>query len=135
MRPPLIIVALCSALLLSACSESGVSGVNSLLNARDASINNRDITTYSELIADDYLGRQRGKAEIVQDMQKMFDQFSQIEMESFGRDIYIVDDTHARAAQSYRMKVSMDGSKREMLQREELSLTHTDSGWKISSGL
>jgi len=112
-----------------------VSGVNTLLNTRDACINNRNITTYSELIADDYQGRQLGKADIIKEMQQMFDQFTQIEMKSFGRDIYIVDGTHARAAQSYRMKVSMDGSSREMLQREELSLTHTDSGWKINSGL
>ena len=135
MRQTQVIVALCAAVLLSACSESGVSGVNTLLNTRDASINNRDITTYSELIADDYQGRQLGKADIIKEMQLMFDQFTRIEMESFGRDVYMVDDTHARAAQSYRMKVSMDGSKREMLQREELSLIHTDSGWKISSGL
>jgi len=56
-------------------------------------------------------------------------------MESFGRDIFVADATHARAAQSYRLKVLMDGSWREMLQREELSLTRSDKGWKISSGL
>jgi len=135
MRQIHVTIALCAALLLSACSESGVSGVNTLLNARDASINNRDITAYSELIADDYQGRQLGKADIIKHMQQMFDQFTRIEMESFGRDIFIQDDTHARAAQSYRMKVLMDGSWREMLQREELSLVRSESGWKISSGL
>ena len=127
--------AVCSVLLLSACSESAVSGVNSLLDARNAAINNRDISAYSQLISDDYQGRQLNKADIVNQMQLLFKQFSAIQMESFGRDIFVKDDDHARAAQSYRMKVMMDGRWREMLQREVLSLTRSESGWKISSGL
>ena len=128
-------VAVCAVLLLTACSESAVSGVNSLLDARDAAINNRDISAYTQLISDDYQGRQQNKADIVNQMQLLFKQFSKIKMESFGRDIYVTDDDHARAAQSYRMKVLMDGRWREMLQREVLSLTRSESGWKISNGL
>ncbi|OIO69145.1 MAG: hypothetical protein COW19_01525 [Zetaproteobacteria bacterium CG12_big_fil_rev_8_21_14_0_65_55_1124] len=135
MRQIHVTVALCATLLLSACSEVAVSGVNSLLDARDATISNRDIIGYSELIADDYQGRKLGKVDIIKHMQQMFDQFTQLKMESFDREIFIADDTHAQAAQSYRMKVLMDGTWREMLQREELSLTRSDSGWKISSGL
>jgi len=127
--------ALCAALLLSACSESAVSGANSLLDARDAAINNRDISAYAQLISDDYQGRQLNKADIINQMQLLFKQFSAIKMQSFGRDVYITDDDHARATQSYRMKVMMDGRWREMLQREVLSLTRSESGWKISNGL
>jgi len=128
-------VTICAAMLLSACSESAVSGANSLLDARDAAINNRDISAYAQLISDDYQGRQQKKADIVNQMQQLFKQFSKIKMESFGRDIFVEDDDHARAAQSYRMKVLMDGRWREMLQREVLSLTRSESGWQISSGL
>lgn len=128
-------MALCAALLFTACGESPLSGVNKLLDARDAAISERDIAAYDALIADDYHGRNQGKAEIVDHMQQLFKQFNQLKMQSFGRDIYITDDNHARAAQSYRLKVLMDGSWREMLQREELNLTRTDEGWKISSGL
>jgi len=126
---------LTAVLLLSACSESAVSDIHSLLNARDAAISERNIASYSELLADDYQGRNLNKADVTKHMQQIFSQFSNIKMESFGRDIFIADDNHARAAQSYRMKVLMDGSWREMLQREELSLTRSESGWKISSGL
>lgn len=129
------VAAVCAVLLLSACSQSAVSGVNSLLNARDTAINDRDISAYSQLISEDYQGRQKNKTNIVEDMQLMFKQFSTIKMQSFGRDIFVKDDDHARAAQSYRMKVMMDGRWREMLQREVLSLTRSESGWKISSGL
>jgi len=132
---PIRAAAVCAALLLSACSESAVSGVNSLLDARDTAINKRDISAYSQLISDDYQGRQLNKADIVNQMQLLFTQFSKIKMQSFGRDVYVTDDDHARAAQSYRMKVMMDGRWREMLQREVLSLTRSEAGWKISSGL
>ena len=68
-------------------------------------------------------------------MKKLFGEFSQLQMHSFGRDIYIADANHAQASQSYRLKVLMDGTWREMLQREELTLVRKDKGWKIESGL
>jgi len=131
-----LVVALSAVLLLlDSCSESAVNGVNNLLDARDLAISERNITAYEELIANDYDAHQKSKADIVKHMQQMFAQFSQLKMESFSRDVYIADDTHARAAQSYRMRVLMNGTWREMLQREELSLIRNDSGWKINDGL
>lgn len=128
-------LALCATLLLPACGDSPLSGVNTLLDARDRAISERNIAGYASLIAEDYHGRQQSKSDIVEQMRRLFEQFSQLKMESFGRDIYIADDKHARAAQSYRLNVLMDGSWREMLQREELSLVRSDSGWKIAAGL
>ncbi|MDQ6987634.1 MAG: hypothetical protein Q9M25_07525 [Mariprofundaceae bacterium] len=127
--------ALSALLLLSACSQSAVSDVNSVLNARDHAISERNITAYAAQINDTYHDRGKNKADIVAYMQKLFEQFSDLKMHSFGRDIFIADENNARAAQSYRLKVLMDGSWRDMLQREELSLTRTDTGWKISAGL
>jgi len=121
--------------LLPACGDSSLASVNRLLDARDAAISERNITNYASLIAENYHGRQQSKSVMVVQMNRLFEQFNQLKMESFGRDIYIADDSHARAAQSYRLKVLMDGNWREMLQREELSLIRTDSGWQISSGL
>lgn len=122
-------------MLLSACGISAVSGVNKLLDARDAAISQRDIKAYAALIADDYHGNRQSKADIVGQMRKLFNQFNQLEMKSFDRDISITDDRHARAMQSYHLKVMMDGKWREMVQREELSLSRGPSGWQISSGL
>jgi len=130
-----ITMALCAALVLAACGASPTSSINRLLDARDTAISKRDIAAYAGLIADDYHAHQQDKAEIVSRMKQLFTQFRQLKMESFGRDIFVIDDTHARATQSYRLKVLMDASWREMLQREELSLTRSDKGWKISGGL
>ncbi len=109
--------------------------MNRVLNARDQAISERNITAYAAQISDAYHDRGKNKAAIVAHMQKLFEQFRDMKMHSFGRDVFIADEHHARAAQSYRLKVRMDGSWREMLQREELSLTRTNDGWKISAGL
>jgi len=122
-------------LLLGACGESAVSGVNHLLTARDMAISERNLTAYADLIADDYQDSGKNKTMLLEQMQNLFKQFSGLKMESFGRDVFVLDDAHAKAAQSYRLKVLMDGSWREMLQREELSLIYSDTGWKISAGL
>jgi len=126
---------ICIAALLPACADSSLSSINSMLDARDDAICERNIAAYASVVAEDYHGRQQGKSEIVDSMHQLFEQFNQLKMESFGRDIYIADDSHARAAQSYRLKVLMDGSWREMLQREELTLIRNQSGWQIKSGL
>lgn len=122
-------------MLLAACSPSPQTAINRVLDARDAAISERNIAAYSALIADDYHAGNQSKADIVRHMQALFKQFNQLKMQSFGRDVFIIDDDHAQAAQSYHLKVLMDGSWREMLQREELTLTRSDDGWKISSGL
>ncbi|MDX8391943.1 MAG: hypothetical protein R8K53_05170 [Mariprofundaceae bacterium] len=106
-----------------------------MLNARDHAVNERNIKAYAMQISDAYSDRGQNKAAMVAHMQKLFNQFQEMKMESFGRDVFIADNDNARAAQSYRLKVLMDGNWREMLQREELSLTRTESGWKISAGL
>jgi activator of HSP90 ATPase len=121
--------------LLSTCGISAASSVNKLLDARDAAISQRDITAYATLIADDYHGNRQSKSDMIKQMRQLFAQFSQLQMKSFDRDISIIDSNHAEATQSYRLKVMMDGKWREMLQREELSLTRGASGWQISSGL
>jgi len=126
---------LCISLLLGACGESAVSGVNHLLTARDIAISERNLTAYADLIAEDYQDSGKNKTMLVEQMQNLFKQFRGLKMESFGRDVFVLDDAHAKAAQSYRLKVLMDGSWREMLQREELSLIYSDTGWKISAGL
>jgi len=127
--------ALSALLLLNACSQSAVSDVNNVLNARDQAICERNIAAYAAQISDTYHDRGKNKADMVAHMQKLFEQFRDLKMQSFGRDVFIADDNNARAAQSYHLKVQMDGRWRDMLQREELSLTRTDTGWKISAGL
>ncbi len=122
-------------LLLSTCGVSAVSGINTLLDARDAAISQKNISAYAALIADDYHGGRQSKADIVQQMRQLFAQFKQIRMHSFDRVISVIDNRHAQAIQSYKLKVMADGKWREMLQREELLLTRGPSGWQISSGL
>jgi len=73
--------------------------------------------------------------DIVARMIHLFDQFDALEMHSFNRKVYLVDDTHADCAQSYRLRVRAGDRWREMVQREELSLERTPAGWKISAGL
>jgi len=122
-------------LLLAACSGADKASINSVLDARDAAIMARDIGAYSGLLLPDYMDHGRGKVDIVARMIHLFDRFNALEMHSFSRDIHLVDDTHADCAQSYRLKVRSDGHWREMVQREELSLQRTPTGWKISAGL
>jgi len=121
--------------LTSSCSQSAVSDVNRVLDARNLAISHRDISAYSMLIADDYQSNGKTKAEMIAQTKALFTQFNELKMNSFGRDVFIADENNARAAQSYRLKVRMDGNWREILRREELSLIRTDSGWKISAGL
>lgn len=128
------VVALAMVLLLASCSSAS-SAVGKVLDARDAAISHRDITAYAKLIADDYKEGRQTKANVVDNMKKLFGEFSQVHMHSFGRDIYVTDSKHAQASQSYRLKVLMDGTWREMLQREELTLVRNDKGWQIESGL
>lgn len=131
----LVALGLIAALWFVGSHSLAVSGVNKLLDARDAAISHRDIKAYAALIADDYHGNRQGKADIVAQMRQLFAQFNQLKMKSFDRNISIIDSNHAQAMQSYQLKVLADGKWREMLQREELSLTRGPAGWQISSGL
>lgn len=95
----------------------------------------RDIAAYSALIASNYRDGKRGKVEVVARMMGLFDRFDEVQMKSFDRTIRIIDDTHAQCQQSYRLQVRSEGKWHKMVQREQISLERTPTGWKISGGL
>ncbi len=68
-------------------------------------------------------------------MRTLFDQFETIEMRSTNRTIRLLDHKHAECEQSYMLHVQANGAWRQLNQRERISLTKTESGWKISGGL
>ena len=128
--------ALAAALLLAACSRSPLGEIQQTLDAREKAINTRNLDAYAELISPAYRQGKDGKKDVVKRMQRLFAAFDSLHMESFGRDVFVADDNnHARAAQSYRLTAVRGGDKREILQREELSLVREDGGWRISAGL
>ena len=106
-----------------------------MLDARDAAISHRDIAAYSSLIDPRYRDRGNTKVDMVARMIHLFDRFDRMEMRSFNRTIRLVDDEHAQCMQSYKLRVHADGKWRAMTSREELELTRTPAGWKISGGL
>ncbi len=106
-----------------------------MLDARDAAISHRDIAAYSSLIDPRYRDRGNTKADMVARMSGLFKRFDRMEMHSFNRAIRLVDDDHAQCIQSYTLRVHADGTWRSMTSREELELTRTPAGWKISGGL
>ena len=128
--------ALAIALLLAACGRSSVGEIQQTLDAREKAINTRNLDAYAALISPAYRQGKDSKAEVVRRMQKLFAAFDSLHMESFGRDVFVADDNnHARAAQSYRLTAISGEDKREILQREELSLVREDGRWRISAGL
>jgi len=129
------LVAFFLCIVVTACSGADKASINTVLNARDTAITARDIGTYSSLILPDYMDHGRSKVNIVAQMIHLFSRFDALDMHSFDREIHLVDDTHADCAQSYKLRVHVDGRWREMVQREELSLRRTPAGWKISAGL
>jgi len=122
-------------LFLTACGGTDKASINTVLDARNAAITARNIGAYSDLVLPDYMDHGRNKVDIVARMIHLFDRFDALDMHSFNREIYLVDDTHADCAQSYRLRVRAGRRWREMVQREELSLERTPAGWKISGGL
>ena len=131
MKRLLLSVCLC----LTACGGVDKASINAVLDARDTAISGREIGSYSDLVATRYHSNGKGKIDVVAQMIHLFDQFDAVEMRSFDREIRVVDDNHAQCAQSYRLRVHTGDRWREMVQREELSLTRTPAGWKISAGL
>jgi len=127
--------ALAVALLLADCGASPTSEINHLLDARENAINARNLDAYADLIAASYHQGRDDKKDVVQRMRKLFSAFDSLHMESFGRNVFIADKNHARAAQSYRLKAASGDDKREILQREELSFVREGGTWKISGGL
>ncbi len=121
---------------LAGCGEWEKMAISRVLDARDAAITAQDIGAYSILILDGYHDeRGRNKVRLVAEMLDLFDRFEKSEMQSFDRACRLTDDAHALCEQSYRLRVFADGDWREIVQREQLELTRTGSGWKISGGL
>jgi len=120
---------------IAACSDIDKAGISQLLDARDAAISHRSIAEYSALIASDYSDKDRGKVDIVAQMVSLFDKFERAEMRSYDRQIRLLNDRQAQCEQSYTLKVFADGQWRQIVQREQLTLTDDAGGWKISAGL
>ena len=127
------ITLLCTAMV--ACSDLDKAGISRLLDARDQAITHRSISEYSTLIASDFNDKGRSKVEIVAQMVSLFDKFERAEMRSYDREIRRLSDTQAQCEQTYMLKVYADGQWRQIVQREQLTLTSDPNGWKISSGL
>ena len=120
------------ALLLTACS--GDKGdIADVLEARDNAISQRNIEAYASLLSTGYLNT-AGIAK-VEEMKAIFQRFENVEMTSRDREIRILDETSAICEQTYLLRVFADKQWREVVQREQLKLTHSDGHWKISGGL
>ena len=120
---------------LLACSEVEKSEITALMDARDQAISQRSIPDYSSLIYSNYHDQGRNKVDVVAQMVALFDKFDRAEMRSHDRQIQQLDDKLARCDQSYTLKVLADGQWRQIVQREQLTLSKDPDGWKISGGL
>ncbi len=123
------------AAVLAGCADAQKLAIARVLDARDAAITHRDTAAFSSLLIDDYNDRGRTKITLVAELMDLFDRFDATEMESFDRIIRLIDDTHAQCEQSYRLRVRSGEDWREIIQREQLYLKKTPTGWKISGGL
>ncbi|MDQ7010219.1 MAG: hypothetical protein Q9M29_00220 [Mariprofundaceae bacterium] len=121
--------------LVSSCADVEKTAISSLMDARDHAVSTQDISAYSALIYNNYQDKRQGKIEVVARMIALFARFEATEMRSYDRTIRILDDTHAQCEQSYTLRVKADGTWREIVQREQLQLIRTPSGWKIRAGL
>lgn len=121
--------------LLGACSDIDKAGINKTLDQRDRAISHRSLSEYSAVIASDYHDMGKTKVEVVAQMISLFDKFEQAEMNSYDRDIRRLDDNRAQCEQSYKLRVYADGQWRQIIQREQLTLSKTGAGWKITGGL
>ncbi len=136
MTPHRIAVLLLAGLqMLAGCSDVEKARIDAVLDARDAAVTARDIDGYSKLLLADYHDRGRTKITVVASMIDLFSQFDETRMQSFDRNIILIDENHAQCEQSYHLKVRIDNDWREITQREQLYLTKTPAGWRISGGL
>jgi len=120
---------------LCACSNQDNSIINKLLDSRDQAVSNHDILAYHALLAADYDDGGQNEADLVIRMHNLFKQFDQISMQSNGRIIRKQDDRHALCEQNYILRVHADNNWRQISQREQIALTRTENGWRISGGL
>lgn len=119
-----------SALLLASCTNSYQDEINQLLDNRDASISARDISSYKSLISEQYLKAEGAHA--VAEMNHLFTRFEKVEMHTQQREIRLINDKQALCEQTYALKVFADGQWRDMVQREQIKLSRSDKGWRIS---
>lgn len=131
----LLATTLLLASLLNGCGNHDKSDINAILDARDQAVSEHDILAYHELLAPGYHDRGETEAGLVIRINKLFEQFDEISMTSDNRIIRLQDENHALCEQNYRLRVRADKSWREMYQREQIALTRTAGGWKISGGL
>ncbi|MDX8406293.1 MAG: hypothetical protein R8K50_09135 [Mariprofundus sp.] len=120
---------------LCGCSNHDQSDINAILDARDKAVSTHDILAYHDLLITAYDDGKQNEADLVIRMNRLFNQFDRISMVSDSRIISKQDDTHVLCEQNYRLRVHADGNWRKMYQREQIGLTRTAEGWKISSGL
>ncbi|TLS76404.1 hypothetical protein FE236_07185 [Mariprofundus erugo] len=131
----LLAASLILASLLNSCGNHDKSDISTILDARDRAVSEHDILAYHELLAPGYQDRGETEAALVIRINKLFEQFDEITMTSDNRIIRLQDENHALCEQNYRLRVRADKSWREMYQREQISLTRTPAGWRISGGL
>jgi len=110
-------------------------GINDVLDARDQAVSSRDISTYSQLIADDYLDNGHDREAVLAQTREMFRVFIELHMHSFDREIRLLGKQQAECRQSYRLKVRSGVDWRQIVEREQISLKKADNRWKISGGL
>jgi len=121
------------ALLLASCTDSYQEDINALLDRRDASISARDINSYKALLSAPYMDAEGATA--IAQMDQLFSRFDKVEMQTQHREIRLLHDDEALCEQTYSLKVFADGQWRDMVQREQIKLTHSNQGWRISGGL
>lgn len=128
---PVLLAMLC----LAACGDVEKSEIFTVLDARDKAVTERNIEDYSKLLLKNYQYQGKSKFDVVAEVMSLFDQFDASEMKSYDRITRLLDDNHAQCEQSYMLRVQADGEWRQVSQREQIFLTKTPSGWKISGGL
>lgn len=123
------------AAIMSACTDVQKAEINAILDARDQAVSSGNVAGYSKLLLQNYHDHGQTKITVVARMISLFSQFDATQMQSFDRNIRLLDERHAQCEQSYHLKVQLDGDWREITQREQLYFTRTKSGWHISGGL
>ncbi|MFQ5581636.1 MAG: hypothetical protein ACE5F3_03290 [Mariprofundaceae bacterium] len=121
--------------LVSSCADVEKTAIHRVLDARDQAVSTQNISDYSALLFNNYQDNRQGKIEVVARMIALFSQFDATDMQSYDRNIRLIDETHAQCEQSYTLRVKAGGAWREIVQREQLYLTRTPVGWKISAGI
>ncbi len=122
-----------SLFFFSSCTDTHKSEITDLLQQRDTSISQKDLTAYTSLLSQHYLTTAGVAA--IQNMKHIFSTFEQVSMTSRDRDIRILDDNKAICEQTYILKVYADGKWRKIVQREQLKFELEQGVWKINGGL